>query len=214
MIPNIRLSRLRWYWVCATAAMVASITLLHIALRNRAEDNWIPVQLPYPGAGYEISRTFPVRYGGRFEIQILTPRPSAEASPSQPKWLPTQLTVEISSETLHATYNISAVRRAASTEEDLTFVGKDVMYLPRGLYDVRIFGGARNALFTDSGSTVQVARIQHVGQDLFYPLVQLAAYLCLAVAAFLTHAIVVARDLRGGAMDSSIASRESDTGGG
>lgn len=198
MLTNaLNVSRRRWCLICAVAGMLASFALLGIALRNRSEDNWIPVQVPYPGVGLTISRTFSVRYGGRFEVQVLIPRSSAEPSLDGPAWLPTQLTVTIVSAKFHTTQDISAVRRAGSTVEDVTYTGDNVMYLRRGFYDVRVRGGLRNPLFTKNGSIVQLARIQSVGQDLFYPLVELAAYALFALASLLILAAILMKERHG-----------------
>jgi hypothetical protein len=176
------MNRNRFKAIAMVCALVASAGLLRFSYLHGAEENYIPVRLPYPGVGLTVADSFHIASGGRFSVQVVAPATQTERSANYdyPR-INTHLAVDVTGlDGFRAGHTVMWMHRGSWSSTLDTFSDDYLMVLPSpGDYDIALTSLGRDARFTERGAIVELMRIQAVGPELLYPIAQGTAYLCL-----------------------------------
>ncbi len=183
--------------VCAVATIFVGAALLRFCILNGAEENWKPIQLPFPAPGMSVSDRFRLASGGKFVLRVVTSVPKAEqtAINREVASIDVAATFAITGpEGFRITQTITRLESSSWSGDTESYTAADMFALPRrGEYDFVFQNGKRVALFADRGGIIQFDRLAPSGYGLTYLVAEGLAYFCFIVASALSLLIGMRR---------------------
>jgi hypothetical protein len=176
----------------AVVAIAAGTFLLRFSLVNGEEGNWVPVHLPFPGAGQVITDDFQLTSGGQFALHVVTPASAAEKASLdlERPHVAGHLEVIVTGPRHFRTRQVATRFDGSATIDSNIYTADQYLKLPvGGDYKLELRSDAQTDLFSQRGAMIQLTRHEPVGPELLYPIAKWTAYTCLIVASIMTLAV-------------------------
>jgi hypothetical protein len=172
--------------------IAAGALLLRFSLVNGGEGNWVPVHLPFPGAGQVVSDNFQLTTGGRFAIHVVTPASASEKASLELErpHVPCHLEVVVNGPgDFRIRQIITRFDGSGMIDSNMYTADKYLTFPAGGAYELVLRSEGEVDLFNQRGAMIQLTRYGPVGPELFYPIAKWTAYACLVAASIMAVAI-------------------------
>jgi hypothetical protein len=171
--------------IAGAIGIILGVALLRFGLLSGVEGNWVPTQLPFPGAMTSVSDEFSLVSGGSFNVEVLTAASADERRLASREGAvrPTKLVLTVDgARGAHLTRTIDRLDLNAWTRDTNFYSARMQLELPAGKYDITVRNDSGTIPFPDRGALVRLERMAPSGHELAASFFCGVAYLCFAAA--------------------------------